>query len=59
MEIKMINLGVYYEHLKKEIETLLIQEKSEKDPYKRWNLSEQVKLVNKLLADYDTLIMNQ
>lgn len=58
-EVKMINLGVYYEHLKGKIEELTIKMKKEKDPYAKWNLAEQKKLTQDLLSDYNKLILKQ
>jgi hypothetical protein len=58
-EFKMINLGVYYEHLKETIEQLEADKKKKTDPYEQWNLAEQKKIVQKLLVDYQRLIVNQ
>lgn len=59
MDFKMINLGVYYEYLKSEIEELMIKRDKEKDPYEKYNLIEQIKLLNRLLSNYDNLMMKQ
>lgn len=58
-DFKMINLGVYYEHLRNKIEELHIVRKSQKDPVEQYLTDEKIKLVNILLNDYDVLIMKQ
>lgn len=58
-EFRAINLGVYFEHLKQTITELNEKMKKETDPYARWNVVEQKKLAEKLLQDYDRLILKQ
>jgi hypothetical protein len=58
-DFKLINLGVYYEHLKDKIENLYIERKEKKDPIEQYVIDEKIKLVNELLNDYDILIMKQ
>lgn len=58
-EFKMINLGVYYEHLRTVITDIENKRKIEKDPYVKWNFAEQKKVAEKLLQDYDRLILKQ
>ena len=58
-EFKLINLGVYYEHLRHKIELLYIERKEKRDPIEQYVIDEKIKLVNILLNDYDILIMNQ
>lgn len=55
----MINLGVYYEHLRTVITDIENKRKIEKDPYVKWNFAEQKKVAEKLLQDYDRLILKQ
>jgi hypothetical protein len=58
-DFKLINLGIYHEHLKTQIETLTNERKLEKDPYKQWMIEEKKTLIINLLEDYDRLIMRQ
>lgn len=58
-DFKLINLGVYYEHLRTKIDNLTDERKIEKDPYKQWIIEEKKTLIINLLEDYDNLIMKQ
>lgn len=58
-ELKMFNHGVFSEYLQSKIEYLTKLETKEKDPYKKWNLQEQVKLCNELFQAYKTSVETQ
>lgn len=58
-ELKMFNHGVFLEYLQSKIEYLTKLETKEKDPYKKWNLQEQVKLCNELFQAYKTSVETQ
>jgi len=58
-EIRMFNHGVFQVELQAEIERLQIQRKSERDPYKQWNLDDQRKILEKMLVVYKHTVDSQ
>lgn len=48
----MINLGIFYEHVKTQVEELIIKKSKEKDPIYQFALGEQISILHKMLNDY-------
>lgn len=58
-EIKMFNHGVFQEYLQNKMEYLKELESKEKDPYKKWNIQDQLKLCEELFQSYKTSVETQ
>lgn len=52
MELKMINLGIFYEYLKVELEDLHSKKEKEKDPYTKQSICDRITLMDKVINEY-------
>ncbi len=57
--ITLFNHGVFQEYLQSKLEYIEKQKSQEKDPYKKWNLVEQIILLNELFEAYKVTVDTQ
>ena len=59
MNLKMTNLGVFNEYIESEIQNKIDKRKLSTDIYEQMILDSEKRLLEKILVQYKTLIVNQ
>ncbi len=59
MTVKLFNHGVFQQLLQEKIESVVQLRGLEKDPYKQWNLDDQVAILTNLLEEYKGTVSSQ
>lgn len=56
VEVKMFNHGIFQQYLNNKLDYLFKEKVKEVDPYKKWNLEEQIRLTEEFLNAYKTTV---